>query len=69
MKCTSCLSKTDKVLDTRISSDGERQRRTRQCLNCKHRQVTVEVFVDSIEDLMKAKHRWEQLKQMVNKVD
>jgi transcriptional repressor NrdR len=42
MKCTFCGHKKDKVVDSRLSSDGKSIRRRRECLKCKRRYTTHE---------------------------
>ncbi len=45
MRCTKCSSLDDKVIETRISREGDFIRRRRQCLNCGHRFTTYESIV------------------------
>lgn len=42
MRCPKCGSTDDKVIDSRISKDGARTRRRRECLPCSHRYSTTE---------------------------
>lgn len=42
MKCPSCGTSEDRVLDTREQKDGQSIRRRRECLNCKSRFTTLE---------------------------
>lgn len=42
MKCPACSCPEDKVIDTRVSKDGDSIRRRRECLECKHRFTTYE---------------------------
>jgi transcriptional repressor NrdR len=42
MKCPSCQSDNDRVIDSRASHDGYAIRRRRQCLDCKRRYTTYE---------------------------
>jgi transcriptional repressor NrdR len=42
MKCPSCQSDNDRVIDSRASQDGYAIRRRRQCLDCKRRYTTYE---------------------------
>ncbi len=52
MKCPVCENETS-VVDSRISKDGKRIRRRRQCQNpkCKERFTTYEVFDETLKDL------------------
>ncbi|MBK1791463.1 transcriptional regulator NrdR [Persicirhabdus sediminis] len=42
MRCISCGSLTDKVIDSRMSKDGTTTRRRRECLDCGYRYTTYE---------------------------
>jgi transcriptional repressor NrdR len=42
MKCPSCQTDNDRVIDTRLSEDGLAIRRRRECLVCKRRYTTYE---------------------------
>ncbi len=42
MKCPSCGCYESKVVDSRISEDGEKTKRRRECLSCKRRFTTFE---------------------------
>jgi transcriptional repressor NrdR len=42
MKCPSCQSDNDRVIDSRASEDGNAIRRRRECSNCKRRYTTYE---------------------------
>ena len=42
MKCPSCQSENDRVIDSRASEDGYAIRRRRQCVQCKRRYTTYE---------------------------
>ncbi len=42
MECPFCGQKEDKVVDSRLSKEGEVIRRRRECLSCKHRFTTYE---------------------------
>lgn len=46
MKCPSCGSPKDKVIDSRSGRDGKSIRRRRQCLSCRGRYTTYE-YVES----------------------
>ncbi|MGA2692160.1 MAG: transcriptional regulator NrdR, partial [Opitutaceae bacterium] len=37
MRCPKCTSIEDKVIDSRISKEGNTIRRRRECLECGHR--------------------------------
>lgn len=45
MKCPFCGHHEDKVLETRVSRDGDQIRRRRECLKCRGRYTTVEAVV------------------------
>ena len=42
MKCPFCTHMVDKVIDSRLSKDGQMIRRRRECLNCGYRFTTYE---------------------------
>jgi transcriptional repressor NrdR len=45
MRCPKCTSIEDKVIDSRISKEGNTIRRRRECLECSHRFTTTEMLV------------------------
>jgi len=45
MRCSKCTSIEDKVIDSRISREGNTIRRRRECLECGHRFSTTETLV------------------------
>ena len=45
MRCPKCTSIEDKVIDSRISKEGNTIRRRRECLECGHRFTTTESLV------------------------
>lgn len=45
MRCPKCTSIEDKVIDSRISKEGNTIRRRRECLECGHRFTTTEMVV------------------------
>jgi transcriptional repressor NrdR len=45
MRCPKCTSIEDKVIDSRISREGNTIRRRRECLECGHRFTTTEILV------------------------
>jgi transcriptional repressor NrdR len=45
MRCPKCTSIADKVIDSRISKEGNTIRRRRECLECGHRYTTIESLV------------------------
>ncbi len=47
MKCPSCGHKETKVIDSRLSGDGNAIRRRRECLECKKRYTTYE-YVEQV---------------------
>ncbi len=58
MRCPKCTSIEDKVVDSRISREGNTIRRRRECLECGHRFTTTETVVR--EDLVVLKHNGER---------
>ncbi|MDR1397506.1 MAG: transcriptional regulator NrdR [Desulfarculales bacterium] len=51
MKCPFCGNEDDKVVDSRLSKDGDAIRRRRQCLTCEKRFTTYE-RIDELEILI-----------------
>lgn len=47
MRCPKCSNLDDKVIDTRISKEGDSIRRRRECLSCTHRFTTYEMVMRS----------------------
>ena len=47
MRCPKCANLDDKVVDTRVSKEGDSTRRRRECLNCGARFTTYEMVVRS----------------------
>ncbi len=47
MKCPSCNYKETKVVDSRLSGEGNSVRRRRECLKCQHRFTTYE-YVEQV---------------------
>ena len=45
MRCPKCTSIEDKVIDSRISKEGNTIRRRRECMECTHRFTTTETLV------------------------
>ena len=45
MRCPKCTSIEDKVIDSRITREGNNTRRRRECLECGHRFTTTETLV------------------------
>ena len=45
MRCPKCTSIEDKVIDSRITREGNTIRRRRECLECGHRYTTIETLV------------------------
>ncbi len=45
MRCPKCEQIDDKVIDTRVSKEGESIRRRRECLGCGHRFTTYEMVM------------------------
>ena len=59
MKCPYCNSLEDKVIDSRISKDGEIIRRRRECLGCAKRFTTHEKIEDKLPLIVKKDGRRE----------
>ena len=61
MRCPKCTSIEDKVIDSRISKEGNTIRRRRECLECGHRYTTIENLVRDGIVVMKRDGRREDL--------
>ncbi|HPN64142.1 MAG TPA: transcriptional regulator NrdR [Candidatus Goldiibacteriota bacterium] len=59
MKCPYCGHKSDKVVDSRESKDGEAIRRRRECLKCTKRYTTYEQIEHSLPMVVKKDNRRE----------
>ena len=59
MKCPYCKNLEDKVIDSRISKDGEIIRRRRECLGCAKRFTTHEKIEDKLPLIVKKDGRRE----------
>ncbi len=59
MKCPFCSNQEDKVIDSRISRDGETIRRRRECLACQKRFTTHERIEDTLPSIIKKDKRRE----------
>ncbi|PKL92380.1 MAG: transcriptional regulator NrdR [Candidatus Goldiibacteriota bacterium HGW-Goldbacteria-1] len=59
MKCPYCSHKSDKVVDSRESKDGEAIRRRRECLKCTKRYTTYEQIEHSLPMVVKKDNRRE----------
>ena len=59
MKCPYCSNLEDKVIDSRISRDGETIRRRRECLECQKRFTTHEKIEDTLPSIIKKDSRRE----------
>ena len=59
MKCPFCHELEDKVIDSRISRDGETIRRRRECLGCQKRFTTHERMEDTLPSIIKKDSRRE----------
>ncbi|MDD2764053.1 MAG: transcriptional regulator NrdR [Opitutaceae bacterium] len=60
MRCPKCTSIEDKVIDSRISKEGNTIRRRRECLECGHRYTTIETLVRDGIMVMKRDGRREE---------
>jgi transcriptional repressor NrdR len=59
MKCPFCGEIEDKVIDSRISKDGDSIRRRRECLGCKKRFTTHEKIEETLPSIIKKDGRRE----------
>ena len=59
MKCPYCNDIEDKVIDSRVSRDGETIRRRRECLACKKRFTTHERIEETLPSIIKKDDRRE----------
>ncbi|VAX26769.1 Ribonucleotide reductase transcriptional regulator NrdR [hydrothermal vent metagenome] len=59
MHCPFCSSFDDKVVDSRLSKEGETIRRRRECLKCKRRFTTYERIEENLPMLVKKDGRRE----------
>jgi transcriptional repressor NrdR len=59
MKCPFCGEQEDKVIDSRISKDGDSIRRRRECIACKKRFTTHEKIEDTLPSIIKKDGRRE----------
>ena len=59
MKCPFCGEQEDKVIDSRISKDGDSIRRRRECISCKKRFTTHEKIEDTLPSIIKKDGRRE----------
>jgi transcriptional repressor NrdR len=59
MKCPFCDEQEDKVIDSRISKDGDSIRRRRECISCKKRFTTHEKIEDTLPSIIKKDGRRE----------
>ncbi|MBV5307791.1 transcriptional regulator NrdR [Chromatium okenii] len=53
MRCPFCNEQETKVIDSRLSSEGDQVRRRRQCVGCKERFTTYEVAELSVPRIVK----------------
>ena len=60
MRCPKCTSIEDKVIDSRITKEGNTIRRRRECLECGHRYTTIETLVRDGIVVMKRDGRREE---------
>jgi len=63
MRCPKCTSIEDKVIDSRISKEGNTIRRRRECLECGHRYTTIETLVRDGIMVMKRDGRREEFER------
>lgn len=64
MKCPSCSYDDNKVIDSRLSKDGDVIRRRRECLECTHRFTTYERIEDSLPFVIKKDGRREPFSEL-----
>ena len=53
MKCPFCSHLEDKVIDSRLSQDGNATRRRRECLACSRRYTTYETIEETLPHVIK----------------
>ncbi|MBV5310502.1 transcriptional regulator NrdR, partial [Chromatium okenii] len=53
MRCPFCNEQETKVIDSRLSSEGDQVRRRRQCMGCKERFTTYEIAELSLPRIVK----------------
>jgi len=53
MRCPTCKTDNDRVIDSRSSEDGYAIRRRRECLNCKRRYTTYERLEEPVVKVVK----------------
>jgi len=63
MRCPKCSSNDDKVIETRISKEGDTIRRRRQCIQCGFRYTTYESIIPADIFVVKRDGRREDFKQ------
>lgn len=68
MKCPFCQYGEDKVIDSRLSKEGNAIRRRRECLGCGRRFTTYEVVEDILPMVVKKDGRREPFDRMKIKV-
>jgi len=59
MRCPSCSYDDNKVIDSRLTKDGDVIRRRRECLECSHRFTTYERIEESLPFVIKKDGRRE----------
>ncbi|NMA43076.1 MAG: transcriptional repressor NrdR [Oligosphaeraceae bacterium] len=62
MRCPKCSCNDDKVIESRVSKEGETIRRRRQCLSCSHRFTTYETVLPAEITVVKNDGRREEFK-------
>ena len=62
MRCPKCKIDDDKVIETRVSKEGETIRRRRQCQNCGFRFTTYETVIPADITVVKRDGRREEFK-------
>ena len=63
MRCLHCNAPQAKVTDSRSNRAGSRQRRRRECPECKNRFTTYEVTEDALNALVENERRWTLIKE------
>ena len=59
MRCPFCSAKDTRVIDSRLSNDGDQVRRRRQCVECKERFTTYEIAELNLPRVVKSDGRRE----------
>ena len=67
--CPLCDSSAQKCYDTIADESGIYRKRLRKCLDCGHTWTTVEMPVETAQDLLDYKRQYERLKERVKELN